>query len=266
MKIENINFCQYSIFAHMSIDEALLENSIKYKNNNIIFRTYSTDPHGITLGRSQKVDDLFTEICLKNKIDVVRRITGGRAVPHYKEITYSLISPAKYMFSGSIADSYMKISNSLASSLSNLGIDVEISRFQTEVKKSLSCFAATGKHEITLKGKKIFGSAQYRKDNYLLQQGTLILKKLPKYYHDIIPSLKGNSLEELLDELPDKMTILNNFVKSLSETFKLDILPRELYDEEKKIALKYLKNRYFTTDWNGFEKVLSFSKNNIALF
>ena len=264
MKLQIIKFSKNSIFAHMAIDEALLENSIKYRNNNVIFRTYSTDPHGITLGRSQRTNDVFTDVCENNKIEVVRRITGGRAVPHYKEITYSIIAPAKKMFSGTVVESYKKISNSLSMSLTSLGMDVKISRFQTGNKKSLSCFAATGKYEITLDGRKVFGSAQYRKENYLLQQGTLIYKKLPDYYHKIIPYIKGNSLEELTMELPDRMEIIKNFAEKLSETFKLDMSERELYDEDKKTALKYLKNRYFTADWNGFEKVLFFSKNNIA--
>ena len=96
---------------NMKIDSDLLEGAIRNQEQEPIFRLYSWYPACVSLGRNQKADFLDRNLLEKHGIDVVRRLTGGRALLHDKEITYCYITPITALKCGdSVVESYKEIS------------------------------------------------------------------------------------------------------------------------------------------------------------
>ena len=111
----------------------------------------------------------------KNGIDLVKRITGGRALLHDKELTYSYICPVSYLKDGeSIMGSYQEISQIFIDQFKKLGIELEISRKHHSNTNTNYCMMVATGADLCYKGKKLIGSAQYRKDGYILQHGSIL--------------------------------------------------------------------------------------------
>ena len=116
-----------------------------------------------TAGRNQK------ENCYKvEDIDVVKRPSGGRALLHDRELTYCFVSP---IFDQSVINSYKVISLGLIEGFKNLDIELEFSK--NEHKNLSYCMSISSGADVSYKGKKFIGSAQYRKNGYLLQHGSI---------------------------------------------------------------------------------------------
>lgn len=268
MIIENINWSDQNIYYQMALDESLMLKAIQQGNKNIIVRFYSPSIQAVTIGRSQSVADFDQEICRRYNLDIVRRITGGRAVPHYRELTYSLVSPVRGELQGNIPESYRKISICLAQGLVTSGIPVEIARHHSGDKTSLSCFAAKGKSEITFNRQKILGSAQYRKGGYLLQQGTLIYTPLPPYFDKVIPDITSHSLMDLYrsspaarksdvaeeknrnSQIPNRFEIIDNILAAMKDNFSGEIINRNPGYQEHCFAVELMENKYKSISWN----------------
>ncbi|WP_366923941.1 lipoate--protein ligase family protein [Metallumcola ferriviriculae] len=162
---------------NMAVDEKLLHQVITGDSLPII-RFYSWAPAAISLGYFQKPEEVLDLAgCRDRNIDVVKRITGGRAVLHHYEVTYSIIaSENETLVSGSIIQSYLKISKALLRGLRSLSIPAELVPHGGK-KKGLTtaCFDAPSWYELTISGKKLAGSAQTRKQGALLQHGSILL-------------------------------------------------------------------------------------------
>lgn len=160
---------------NMQIDKELLENSIKSQSKEHIFRFYGWSPKCVSIGRNQKPEFIDRAFLKKNGIDLVKRITGGRALLHDKELTYSYICPASSLKDGdSIMGSYREISQIFIDQFKKIGIELEISRkHHTNTGANYCMMIATGA-DLCYKGKKLIGSAQFRKDGYILQHGSIL--------------------------------------------------------------------------------------------
>lgn len=160
---------------NMQIDKELLEDAIRRQSKETIFRFYGWSPKCVSLGRNQKADFVDKAVLKKNGIDLVKRITGGRALLHDKELTYSYICPASSLQDGeSIMGSYYEISQIFIDQFKKIGIELEISRkHHTNTNYNYCMMIATGA-DLCYKGKKLIGSAQFRKDGYILQHGSIL--------------------------------------------------------------------------------------------
>lgn len=145
-----------------------------------VLRLFSFAPHGITLGASQdpaKVLDL--DACRAAGIGWAVRPTGGRAIFHAEEWTYSLTAPIDDPeWGGSLREAYAKVARLLIASLLRLGVPVDPAPDDSGDGRpggSAACFASTAGHEIVLGGRKLVGSAQRRLARALLQQGSVLL-------------------------------------------------------------------------------------------
>ncbi|MDO9026981.1 MAG: lipoate--protein ligase family protein [bacterium] len=163
---------------NMALDLALAE-SVRNKSSGPVLRFYDWEQPTISLGYNQDAEQLDLEACRQAGVKVVRRPTGGRAVFHFNEFTYSVIAlQDDPILGGPVLDTYRIIAQALVAGLSRLGIESELQRSQSagaSVKDSPLCFAAAGRYEITVSGKKILGSAQRRIQGVILQQGSLLL-------------------------------------------------------------------------------------------
>ena len=163
-------FGTYTGQENMQIDSDILEEAIKNNSQEPIFRLYAWSPKCISLGRNQK-DDFIKG----TDIDVVRRLTGGRALLHDDEITYSYVTPASIIPNGeSVSMSYKYISGHLINFFKTLGIELDFGENKRISTKFDYCMLISTGADVCYKGKKIIGSAQYRKEGYILQHGSIL--------------------------------------------------------------------------------------------
>ena len=110
----------------MQIDSDLLENAINTQSKEPVFRLYGWKPACVSLGRNQKDDFVDEKFLTANGIDVVRRLTGGRALLHDNEITYSYVCPVSALKHGeNVVESYKEISQILIDAFAKLGIELD---------------------------------------------------------------------------------------------------------------------------------------------
>ncbi len=147
----------------------------------VILRTYSWDGPAITLGCMQRAETLLDVQAMNaGGVCSISRITGGRAVLHWNNLTYSCAFPIDMDPMGrSIAQSYAVISRCLAAGLLNAGIATETHDSPPDIHSArnqrLPCFCSPNRNELMVKGKKLIGSAQKRTRYAVLQHGSIPL-------------------------------------------------------------------------------------------
>lgn len=177
---------------NMQIDSGLLESAIAKRLEDTIFRLYGWAPACVSLGRNQKDDFLDSDFLKNQNIDIVRRLTGGRALLHDREITYSYICPVAALENGqSVVDSYKEISQILVKGFEKLGIELEFGENRRPSTKFDYCMLVSTGADLTYKGKKLIGSAQFRKDGYILQHGSILLD----YNQNLLEKIFGEAIE-----------------------------------------------------------------------
>lgn len=200
---------------NMQIDSDLLDFAIKNELKEPIFRLYGWKPACVSLGRNQKDDFLDYELLKSKKIDVVRRLTGGRALLHDNEITYSFICPESFLQNGShIVSSYKEISQILIDKFKKLGIDLDFGASKPIKTGFDYCMLISTGADLCYKEKKLIGSAQCRSHGYILQHGSIL------YDYD------KNLLEEIFKEKvsTDEITSIKEINPKLSKEELIDIL------------------------------------------
>ena len=159
----------------MQMDSDLLENAISTNQSEPIFRLYGWSPKCISLGRNQQDVFLDYDFLKSENIDVVRRITGGRALLHDMEITYSFICPVSYLKNGeSVTKSYIEISQILIDFFKRFNIELDFGSQNPIHTKFNYCMLVSTGADLCYKGKKLIGSAQCRKQGYILQHGSIL--------------------------------------------------------------------------------------------
>lgn len=162
---------------NMALDEAILEH-IGLGESAPTLRLYAWDPACLSLGHAQPFADVDTTRLQERGWDVVRRLTGGRAILHTDEITYSVIAPNdEPRVTGTVLESYNRLGQALLLAVKKLGVPVEIKEGRAENGHTPNpvCFEVPSTYEITVDGKKLIGSAQARKKEGVLQHGSLPL-------------------------------------------------------------------------------------------
>lgn len=200
---------------NMQIDSDLLDFAIKNELKEPIFRLYGWEPACVSLGRNQKDDFLDYELLKSKNIDVVRRLTGGRALLHDNEITYSFICPESFLQNGShIVSSYKEISQILIDKFKKLGIDLDFGASKPIKTGFDYCMLISTGADLCYKEKKLIGSAQCRSHGYILQHGSIL------YDYD------KKLLEEIFKEKvsTDEITSIKEINPKLSKEKIIDIL------------------------------------------
>jgi len=164
---------------NMAVDEVLLDG-VAAGNAPPTLRFYSWTPACLSLGYFQPFSIVNVEGCRGLGIDIVRRPTGGRAILHDRELTYSVALPASVLgHDAGILPSYQRLSLALQAGLQRLGIDVSLapeSEAPTRPVHGPVCFDRPSAHELLLQGRKLVGSAQVRRAGALLQHGSIVIE------------------------------------------------------------------------------------------
>lgn len=163
---------------NMAVDEAILE-SVYNGSSPPTLRLYAWQPACLSLGHAQRVSEANIEVLDQQGWDLVRRPTGGRAILHVDELTYSVIAhQSEPRVRGGVLESYLRLSKALLDALHRLGLSPEANENPSENKPpepNPVCFEVPSNYEITVNGKKLIGSAQARRKEGLLQHGALPL-------------------------------------------------------------------------------------------
>ncbi|OGJ89510.1 MAG: hypothetical protein A2487_06380 [Candidatus Raymondbacteria bacterium RifOxyC12_full_50_8] len=173
-----INSGHQTAIYNMSFDARLLA-----ANEGVFLRVYGWSPPAVSIGFGQKAEkELDLDHLRADGIDCVKRLTGGRAVLHHKELTYSVAGPVGGMFGNDLNQTYKKIGEALAASLELLGVKCQLEKAKNPDERSrshasLPCFASTARYELKVEGRKILGSAQKRTQKRFLQHGSLLLSR-----------------------------------------------------------------------------------------
>ncbi len=266
-------------FMNMAIDEAIM---IAHREGLVppTIRFYQWFPPAVSLGYFQDLKKEIDENACKNMgIDIIRRATGGKAVLHDKELTYSFIIRENHpLVNVSILETYKKISGGMIKGLSYLGITAELVPLKEKLKsdsldkkkkseiphldiKSI-CFSVPSQYEVQVEGKKIVGSAQVRKKEIVLQHGSLLIElekdKLFSVFN--FPSIQireelktrfnATSLEEILKRKISFSELSEILPRGFEEEFGVNLIEGKLTEQEEKISKDLLKNKYSTYEWN----------------
>jgi len=159
---------------NMALDEALMDRA--RETGEWVLRVYAWSAPTISLGRNQSARGRYDLDQVAHRgVAVVRRPTGGRAILHDREITYSVTAPAAS--AGDLATSYRRINALLLDALGQLGVDVVAARPASRARPPgpTPCFAEPAAGELTVDGRKLAGSAQWRCDGALLQHGSILV-------------------------------------------------------------------------------------------
>jgi lipoyl(octanoyl) transferase len=180
--------------ANMALDEAISQ-AVSAGLQPPTVRFYGWAPPAISLGTSQRIRTVDTERCATDGVGIVRRSTGGLAILHTDEFTYSVALPVGHALAqGDVLTSYQRISTAILLALTRLGVrDVRANRVAKEDKaQGPVCFEAPSDYEVVGQMpdgvyRKLAGSAQWRRVDGVLQHGSLPLRgdiaRVCRYLH-----------------------------------------------------------------------------------
>ncbi len=208
-----IKYSDYTGEENMQIDADILENSIASGAKEPVFRLYGWKPRCISLGRNQK-DEFLT-----GEIPAVRRLTGGRALLHDNEITYSYVSPASIITNGeSVVESYKYISGILIDFFRTLGVELDFGENKRVSTHFDYCMLVSTGADVCYQSKKLIGSAQCRKQGYILQHGSILYdydkELLERLFHEEVNGI--TCIKEIMPDITKKDIIdrLESFIKA----------------------------------------------------
>lgn len=249
---------------NMAIDEAIMQ-AVAQGQSQPTLRLYAWSPLCLSLGYGQRIRDVDLERLAKHKWDIVRRPTGGKAILHGDELTYSVSIPKDHdLAQGDIVESYRRISEALMLALQYLGLS-PASEKQAKGNTGLGpvCFEVPSHYEITSNGKKLIGSAQVRRRDGILQHGTLPLWGDITRICDALAYASGEerelakqvidehatTLESVLGERISWDDVANMIAKGFADTFDIDFEIGELTQHEIELVNQFLEDRYNNPDW-----------------
>lgn len=207
-----VKFGTYTGADNMRIDSELLDEAIQNQTKEPVFRLYAWSPKCISLGRNQK-DDFITD----KDVEVVRRLTGGRALLHDDEITYSYVVPV--IEGESVVESYKHISGILINFFKTLGVVLDFGENKKVSTHFDYCMLLSTGADVCYKGQKIIGSAQYRKQGYILQHGSILFGYDKEFLEHLFKEeVKGiTTVKEILPDMTKEkfVSLLEDFIQKL---------------------------------------------------
>jgi len=212
---------------NMAFDMVLCRESLEYP----VLRLFGWQPYAISLGYLQKIDDV--KIQELNEIGLVRRPTGGRAVFHSEEVTYSVVIPRNHsLYKKSNAEIYRMIHIALNDALNEKGVPTNLENRDTPYKKLTEkpvCFSSKARSEVQFNGRKIIGSAQRRLKEALLQHGSILIGN---YHLNIVNYLKGYTEKDRevlrkmsisVEEITGKKIDFDKFIEEIKASFESNL-------------------------------------------
>jgi len=233
---------------NMAVDEAMLIGC-EHDLSPSTIRFYGWDVPTLSIGCFQKVRDYYDR-CLLHGIPVVTRITGGRAVLHDMELTYSVVTNDAALFEKGINGAYRVISGILLAGLKELGFDAYLNSSRLKKNGSENCFDSASGNEIMINNRKVAGSAQKRLKNAFLQHGSIIMD----VNRDRLSLVFGDENVSMMDGLNSCMnisrdTLMKTILKKFEEGLSIKFVHNGLTHFETDLKERLIKERYSYQDY-----------------
>lgn len=221
---------------NMALDEALLNKM----GDTPVLRLYGWNPSAVSIGYFQSMaQEVDVDRCKRRGIDVVRRMTGGGAVFHDSELTYSFLTKK---YPQSIIESYELICDAIITAISKLGFVAKFSPL----------------NDITINGKKVSGNAQTRKKNTLLQHGTILLNANIDEMFSVLKVPSEKLRDKMITDVKQRITFLDKTFDEVaaalktgfSEKFGSKLVMDKLSKAEEEDAENLVREKYATHKWN----------------
>jgi len=250
----------------MAVDEALMEAVASGEASGTL-RFYTWHPPCISVGYAQSLtDEIDLQQCQDDGVEWVRRPTGGRAILHADEVTYSVVlSRDDPRVQGGVVESYRRLSQGLLAGFRILGLEAVQAQIEDPPTPSGSpaCFDRPSHYEITWQGRKLVGSAQTRRREVVLQHGSIPLRgDVARLVHYLrVPeaerqSLRTNlrqraiTLSEALGRDPQVDEVMEALASGFSQALHIGLEPGGLTDRERERAAQLRRTRYQAKEWN----------------
>ena len=248
---------------NMALDEAIVE-AVAEGASPPTLRFYRWDPPCLSIGYSQKASEFDRAALRARGWTLVRRPSGGRAVLHRDEVTYALAAPASdWRMAGGVRESYRRWSEGFLQGLTELGLDVTAEKGARGSAHSAACFDAPSRHELTAGGRKLVGSAQWRRDGGVLQHGSLPLSgdvaevvdylALSEKDRERARSLlrrRASTVQQILGRAATFEEVAGAIAAGLAETLQISWRPSGPSDRELARAAELVESRYGSDAWN----------------
>lgn len=253
---------------NMAVDEAILE-AVGRRDVPPTLRLYAWDPPCLSLGFAQPVKDVDLTALAQNGWQLVRRPTGGRAILHTDELTYSISAPSdEPRVTGSVLESYRRLATALISALQRLGLPAQAEKEYALPQGARPgepvCFEIPSNYEITVDGKKLVGSAQARRKQAVLQHGSLPLNgdltritRVLAYPDEASRARAAARLlahaanAEMLGQTLTWSACAEAFITAFQETLDLEFQEASLSPDELRRAEALVEQKYAHPSWTN---------------
>ncbi len=253
-----IEYSENDAAFNMAVDEAL-SLMIETGDSPPTLRFYGWSAPSVTIGAFQRIGDINADACRRLAIPIVRRPTGGRAILHGDELTFSFSTGTQTPpFSvTSLLHNYKAIGEAFFLAFRRLGLNCEITQRRlkrVEVGPMASnpmCFSAASYSEITIVGRKILGAAQKRYKYALLEQGSIPLSVDRTLMSAVFNAATSETDAAGLREFDDSITLASvqsAVTGAFEDVFSVRLLPCPLADEEMSLARKLIE-KYLSRQW-----------------
>src|SRR6266849_4612594 len=241
---------------NMAIDESVLTHHL---NGEVppTLRVFRWSQPSISLGRFQSIErEIVSERCKQLGVALVRRPTGGRAVYHHDEFTYSIVISKRYGVPPGVVAAYAYLAQGLLAALRLVGVQAELSDERVSKHPSAACFASSTQADLTSGGFKLIGSAQVWQDDALLQQGSLPLDDRAAEFFSMLRYPIDATRDEALAQYREKTTPLHTIVPDVlwedvatafrygfSTALQVEFMPGELSKSEWELAAQLVEEK-----------------------
>ncbi|RLC82012.1 MAG: octanoyltransferase [Chloroflexi bacterium] len=243
----------------MALDEAILR-AVAAGRVLPTLRLYAWEPACLSLGRAQSIADVDADALRAAGLGLVRRSTGGKAILHADELTYSVVAPeAEPRVAGSIVESYRRLSAGLVRGLEQLGAAgvAADQRWGGRRLEGPVCFETPSDYEVTFDGRKLVGSAQMRSLGVVLQHGALPLcGDVARICRFLIPRAdparvraRAITIEQVLGRQAAWSEAAAAFATGFAESLNLHLKPGALTKDEVAWAEELRVKKYATHEW-----------------
>ncbi|WP_029099440.1 lipoate--protein ligase family protein [Brevibacillus thermoruber] len=257
---------------NMAVDEAILQLHSEGKVPPTV-RFYTWNPATLSIGYFQKAaKEINLEALRERGLGFVRRPTGGRAVLHDQELTYSVVvSESHPKMPSSVTEAYKVISMGLLHGFQRLGLRAEMVSLATEEEKekysspgSSACFDSPSWYELVVEGKKVAGSAQTRQKGVILQHGSILLEMDVELLFSLLNFPSERVKQRMMESFRQKAVTINEvnprpiglqeaveaFRNGFASGLEVELVPGELTPEETALAEELVRTRYAADEWN----------------
>ncbi|MFL5575263.1 MAG: lipoyl protein ligase domain-containing protein [Gemmatimonadaceae bacterium] len=237
---------------NMALDAALLDRA--HHAEELVLRVYSWRAPTLSLGRNQRASGVYDPARAAGAgVEIVRRPTGGRAVLHHREATYSVTGPAPA--GEPLRESYGRINRLLLDGLRRLGVRAELARSagRAPLPTGAPCFETPTEGELVVGGRKLVGSAQYREQDAFLQHGSILIDDDQPLLaalatQPLPPAPPAATLRDALGRAPDPAEVAAALFAAVREGEDASASPL-LLDAALATAARLAAARYASDQW-----------------